>query len=443
MNSVFKQIVFWILKEAAKIQLYKIKPIIIAVGGSSGKTSLSNTIAIILKQKYKVKNSSGKNSHTGIPLSILDIDPGNYTFFDWIRIVCETFLKLLTNWEKYDYFVAEMGIDGPSEPNNMSYLLRILTPDIAVLTNISQEHSMYFEAMVKSSDLKTKEEQVLLSIAKEENLLLSAVSDKGTAVVNLDDKLIKENIKNISANTITVSQNDKNADLFISKVNPSLTFFKLNVVYKNKEYLISIKNPLPKHYAASFALALGVCLKAEIGIKEAVSFLEKNFMLPPGRMSVFEGVKNTTIIDSSYNNATLPPVLDLLEFLLENAGKKRKVAIIGDMRELGFMTEKLHKALAEKIAKTVDFAVLIGPSVQKYVEPVLKDKTCYKSFTTFTEAKKELLDLINKNDLILIKSSQNTLFLERAVEFLLKDKKNVKYLCRRGDVWDLKRAQTK
>lgn len=443
MNSIFKQIVFWILKEAAKIQLYKIKPIIVAVGGSSGKTSLSNTVAIILKQKYRVKNSSGKNSHTGIPLSILDIDPGNYTFLDWIRITCETFLRLLANWKKYDYFVAEMGIDGPNKPNNMSYLLKILTPDIAVLTNISQEHSMYFENVVKSSDLKTKEEQVLLSIAKEENLLLSAVSEKGTAVVNLDDKLIKESIKNISANKITVSQKDKNADLFISKVSSSLTSFKVNVIFKNKEYLISIKKPLPKHYASSFTLALGVCLKAGIGIKEAVSFLEKNFMLPPGRMSVFEGVKNTTIIDSSYNNATLPPVLDLLEFLLENAGEKRKVAIIGDMRELGFMTEKLHKALAEKIAKTVDFAVLIGPSMQKYVAPVLKDKTSYKSFPTFTEAKKELLNLINKNDLILIKSSQNTLFLERAVEFLLKDKKNIKYLCRRGTVWDLKRTQTK
>ena len=442
MNSVFKQIVFFILKEAAKIQLYKIKPTVIAVGGSSGKTSLSNTIAIVLKQKYKVKNSSGKNSHTGIPLSILDISPGNYTSFDWIRIVFESFLKLLTNWKKYDYFVAEMGVDGPNKPNNMSYLLSILTPDIAVLTNISQEHSVYFEESVKSVNPKTKEEEVLRLIAKEENLVLSSVPKKGTAVINLDDQLIKESRDLISKDKITVSSKDKNTDLFVSKIDSKLTSFKANITYENKEYVISIKKALPKHYAMSFALAIATCLKTGINISDAISFIEKNFSLPPGRMSVFEGIKNTTIIDSSYNNATLPPIIDLLEFLSESSGKKRKVAIIGDMRELGFMSEKLHKIVAEKIIKTVDFAILIGPLMQKYAAPILKGKIKYKSFLTFTEAKKELLNLIEKDDLILIKSSQNTLFLERAVEFLLKDKKNVKYLCRRGTIWDLKRAQS-
>jgi len=443
MNGVFKQIVFFILKEAAKIQLYKIKPTIVAVGGSSGKTSLANLITIILSHKYKVKNSSGKNSHTGIPLSILDINPGNYTFFDWIRITMEALLKILTNWKRYDFFVAEMGIDGPIKPNNMSYLLSIITPDIAVLTNISHEHSVYFEESVKDTNFKKKEEEVLKLITKEENLLLSSVSERGIAVINLDDKLISKNINLVSQNRITASLKDKNADVFVSRVSLSLISFKISIIYKNEEYLISIKKPLPKHYASSFALAIALSLKLGINIKEAITSLEKNFLLPPGRMSIFEGVKETTIIDSSYNNATLPPILDLLEFLSEAGGKRRKVAIIGDMRELGFMSEKLHKIVAEKIIKTADLAILVGPLMRKYAAPVLKDKVKYKSFIAFTEAKKELLDLIDKNDLILVKSSQNTLFLERVVEYLLKDKKNTKYLCRRGSIWDLKRAQTK
>lgn len=442
MNGIFKQIVFFVLKKAAKFQLYKIKPTVVAVGGSSGKTSLASLITIILSRKYTVKNSSGKNSHTGIPLSILDINPGNYTSFDWIRITLEALLKLLTNWKKYDFFVAEMGIDGPNKPNNMSYLLSILTPDIALLTNISHEHSVYFEEAVKVSNSKEKEEEVLKLITKEEILLLFSVSEKGIVVINLDDKLIKENIKKIAANTITVSQKDKNADVFVSEVSLSLTSFKISIIYKNKEYLISIKKPLPKHYASSFALAIALSLKFGISIKEAVESLEKNFLLPPGRMSIFEGIKNTTIIDSSYNNATLPPIIDLLEFFSEVGDKRRKVAIIGDMRELGFMSEKLHKIVAEKITKTVDFAILIGPLMRKYAAPILDGKVKYRSFITFTEARKVLLDLISKDDLILVKSSQNTLFLERAVEFLLKDKKNIKYLCRRGSIWDLKRAQT-
>src|SRR5680860_53938 len=225
MKSIFKQIIFWILKTAAKIQLCKIKPTVIAVGGSSGKTSLSGLIAGILKEK-RVKNSSGKNSHTGIPLSILDINPGNYTAFDWLRIVLECPLKLLTNWQKYDYFISEMGIDGPDEPNNMSYLLKIVTPDLGVLTNISIEHSQYFEDIINEKDIIKKEEKALKMIAKEENLLLSSVSKKGEAIVNLDDLYIKENIKNISANITTVSVKTKDADLYVSKIYSDLAFFK-------------------------------------------------------------------------------------------------------------------------------------------------------------------------------------------------------------------------
>ncbi|MFH1186689.1 MAG: Mur ligase family protein [Candidatus Levyibacteriota bacterium] len=442
MNNVFKQIIFWILKTAAKIQLLKIKPVIIGVGGSSGKTSLSSVITVILKEKYRVKNSSGKNSQTGIPLSILDIDPGNYTPIDWIRIVLECPLKLLINWQRYEYFIAEMGIDGPNEPNNMSYLLKILTPKIAVLTNITFEHSEYFENIVENMDLKTKAEKVLKLTAKQENLLLSSVPSRGEVIVNLDDKFIRKNIESIVANKTTVSIQNNKTDLYVSKVESSLSYFKTSIVYQDKNYLISIEKPLSEHYAASFALALAVCLKVEISIKEAISYLEKNFVLPPGRMSVFEGVKNTIIIDSSYNNATLPPILDILDFLDKNAEKKRKVAIIGDMRELGFMTKKLHEAVAAKIVKTVDLAILVGPSMQKYVAPILENKVKYKSYLTFTEVKKDILDLINPGDLILVKSSQNDLFLERMVEFLLEDKKNVKFLCRRSSIWDLKRAQT-
>ncbi len=69
------------LRFFSRLQLRKINPTVIGVGGSSGKTSTSHLIAEILSTKYKVKQSKGKNSETGIPLSILDIDMQEYSLF--------------------------------------------------------------------------------------------------------------------------------------------------------------------------------------------------------------------------------------------------------------------------------------------------------------------------------------------------------------------------
>jgi len=438
MSKIFGKIIFWILKLSAKIQLKKINPVIVGIGGSSGKTSLANIVGIMLSQKHTVRNSSGKNSHTGIPLTILGIDPGNYGFFDWLRVLIECKIKLLTSWKKFDFYIAEMGIDGPKEPNNMSYLLKIVTPTVGVLTNISYEHSVYFENYARGSEKK-----ILELTAKEENFLLSSIPQKGYAVVNIDDPLIKNNINKIKANIISVSKEDKTSNIFIKKIDSDLEAFSVLLSIDGKEYRINLKNPLPEHFAYSFALALGVAKSVGIEIEEAILGLEKNFSLPSGRMSIFKGIKQTSIIDSSYNNATLQPILDLLDFLKEKSGSRRKVAIIGDMRELGILSEEMHQTVARKLLETVDFAILIGPMMKKFAEPILKkNKFNFVTFENFSFAKQYILDNIKKEDMVLVKSSQNTLFLERVVEMLLEDKKDVEKLCRRGDFWDIQRSKS-
>ena len=390
MNKFFGKIIFWILKKSAKIQLKKNNTTVIGVGGSSGKTSLAGIIGILLSEKYNVGNSYGKNSHTGIPLSVLGIDPGNYSFFDWLRILIECKIKLLTSWQKFDFYIAEMGIDGPKEPNNMGYLLKIITPSVGVLTNISYEHSEYFEAEAKGSEKK-----ILELTAKEENLLLSSIPQKGYAIVNLDDALIKDNMDKIKANVVSVSKKDKNADIFIKKIDSDLHTFNTQLLISGKIYQINLKNPLPEHYAYSFALAVGVAKSVGIADDEAILTLEKNFALPPGRMTIFKGIRETTIIDSSYNNATLRPIIDLLDFLKEKSGIRRKVAILGDMRELGILSEKMHQTVARKLSETVDFAILIGPLMLKYAQPILKkSKLKFAAFKDFSSSKQYIIDNI-------------------------------------------------
>jgi len=124
---------------------------------------------------------------------------------------------------------------------------------------------------------------------------------------------------------------------------------------------LKIANPLPAHFGYSFLLTIAVAKAAGVSVTDSINSLENGFSLPPGRMSVFKGIKNTVLIDSSYNNATLVPMLDLLSFVAEVGKPRRRVGIIGDMRELGTMSKLVHEKVAEKILETLDLVILIGP----------------------------------------------------------------------------------
>jgi UDP-N-acetylmuramoyl-tripeptide--D-alanyl-D-alanine ligase len=435
--------ILWYLRFFAKLQLTKIKPLIIGVGGASGKTSLSNFISIILDNKYKVKQGKGKNSETGIPLDILGLQLKNYSHREWIKILLLALVKVLTDWKKYDVYIAEMGIDSPLEPKNMTYLLKIIKPDIGVLTNISLEHSAYFDVLIEEEDEAKRHQQILKLTAEQEGLLLTSLDKEQTAVLNIDDENIYQIKAKVKAKITTISQKDPTADFKIVNIKNFVDKFTLHFRNEGKNYEIKISNPLPTHFAYSFLLAIAVAKIANISVVDSIKSLERSFSLPPGRMSVFKGLKNTVLIDSSYNNATLVPMLDLLSFVADVGKQRRRVGIIGDMRELGTMSKLIHEKVAEKILDTLDLVILIGPLSQQYILPILKkhDFPVY-SFLNFTSAKATILEQIKPKDMILIKGSQNTLFLERAVEMLLERPQDRDKLCRRGEYWDKIREKT-
>jgi len=255
--------------------------------------------------------------------------------------------------------------------------------------------------------------------------------------------LIRKTSYKIHAKQITISTKDPHATLFAKEIKIHPDAFIMDVVYKGKTFPIVTMQPLPSHFAYEFLCAIGIALGAGLTIQESINALQQHFSLPPGRMSIFKGIKNTTIIDSTYNNATLPPILDMLDFLRTLGFGKRKMAIIGDMRELGSQSKDNHEIVAEKILNTANKAVLIGPLMKNYAAPILKSKKFdYVVFDTFTKARETILRSIKEKDVILVKGSQNTLFLERIVEMLLENEEDSAKLCRRGEFWDTKRDAT-
>lgn len=437
-SLIFRKIIRFYLKIAAKIQLLKFgNPSIIGIGGSAGKTSLCRILEEILKEKYKVKASRGLNTEIGIPLSILNISPKDYSLKDWVRMVILVPIRLLTFWKKYDYCIVEMAID---RPDDMERNLKVVRPKIGVLTNIQIEHSENFDTHIKKTP-KNRTEEILKLIQKEEELLLTSLPKKGIAILNIDDKRIKSLKEKIKANKITISQKEKNADLFLASKEIKKNSFSMNILYKNKKHFLFLKRPLSEAYIYTILLAIATAKACNIKIEDSIKTIQEKFTLPPGRLSIFEGIKNTTIIDSSYNAQPIA-MKDALNFLSVLGKEKRKVAILGDMRELGKEAKKMHQEIAKDIIRNVDFAILIGPLMKKYVAPILeKSKKEFKSFFTFGEAKNFILKTIKNGDIILVKGSQNTLLLERAVEMLLRNKKDIKKLCRRKPSWEEKRKK--
>lgn len=436
-----KFLIFYI-KFFAKIQLKKINPIILGIGGASGKSSTSTMLAEILSTKYKIKEGKGKNSETGIPLNILDIKVDDYSTKFWVSVLYKAPLSILTNFKKYDIFIAELGIDSPNPPKNMSYLLSFIKPKFAVLTNIGIEHSENFDFLVKSEDEKIRRKEILDIIAKEESMLLKSVDESGRAIINLDNNYIKKNLP-LKSKTTTISAKDKNADFYISKIINTENSFEMNFSFLKENYSIKLNNPLPRYYAYSFIYSISTAFYFEINIKDSIKILEDNFSLPPGRFTKFNGIKNTLLFDSSYNSSP-EALIGALDLVNEISGKRRKVGILGDMRELGSLSKIEHETVAKKIIKDLDYAMIMGECMQNFVAPILEAAGFnFNYYDSCSELKEDLEKKIKNKDIILVKGSQNTLFLERVVEELLENKKDVEKLPRREKYWDRIRKGTK
>ena len=504
------------LRLAAKIQLWKIKPKIIAVTGSAGKSSATNAIFAILKDFYSCKESRETNSETGLPLNILGLKLDGYNLSDWIKASLLVPIKLITNWQKYDYYIAELAVDSPDEPKNMSYLLRFIKPGVAVFLNVFPVHTMQFENgwRRRHPGRKFTKKKLVDLLALEKGLLITTLGRDKTAIVNRDDKRVWQIAANLAPPVILspASCGAKNPPGVATKVlcfgrhaesdlrildyqlkdQGSLFAFQ----YQDSKATLILKYCLPQYYASTFAAAILTAIAAGIDFSQAVLSLQKNFRLPPARSSIIAGIKGTTLIDSSYNSSKIP-LLGMLDLLGSWPTKKEKIAVLGDMRELGDQAKSEHEEIAAKAVAVADRLVLIGPLMKKYALPIIKHKfrtfvilrnkvtkdplrfldsvgdssfpstpfrigkqsfdsvhdqnntrreirvkkTCSVYwFANVWQAGDFLLKKLAGGEVVLIKGSQNEIFLEIVTKALMKDKDQAKkLLCRQTPFWEQRR----
>ncbi len=427
-----------ILKVCTQLQLAKYQPEIIGITGSAGKSSAVLATYLVLQEKYgdQVQYTKKGNSETGIPFEVLDIPVENYQGIRWIKPILLAKWHLLTKWPKYSLFVAEMGIDSDKSPKNMSYLLGMIQPSVGVLLNVSSVHGANFSGL-----------DVVQSVANEKRKLLTALPKDGLAIYSADHPQILNNSPIILADQKTfTTDKEKLADMKLVEYEASLTGTTFRFKAADKKYVLHLLHQLHSKAAfGGFAAALLVGERFEIPLEESINTLSQHFTLPPGRMTMLEGISNSTIIDSSYNSspeATLPA----LEMLKNIDAKGRKIVVLGDMRELGAATESAHKLLAEEAQKAADIIIWVGPLTKQFSYTYLQDQKTKKmnhAFDTAWDAIEPLKELLKPNDLVFVKGSQNTILLEIIVEALLKNSFDQSLLCRRSEYWQKQRLSLK
>lgn len=344
-----------------KRSLYNIP--VIAVTGSVGKTSTKDIIANVLAQKYKVLKTKGNmNNHIGLPLTLL-------------------------NLQEHTAVVVEMGMNHLGE---ISLLTNIAKPTGCVITNIGTSHI---------GNLGSRE-----NILKAKLEILEGLEDNGFILINNDNDLLNKWAINNNKYKIYTYGIENKSDYMATSINETQDNSIFNIC-KTK-----IKVPVGgRHfiYNGICAFAIGDILGIQRKkIAEGIS----NFKLTSKRMEI-ETIKNgIKVINDSYN-ASYDSMKAALE-VLKKTDSKRKIAVLGDMLELGDYSKELHEKVGEEVVKNkIDILITIGEYAKNIAFEAKKNKmkNIYM-YDNIEEGIKFIKDIVTDGDLILLKASNSMNF---------------------------------
>lgn len=393
MKLMKERVIGWLqvlLRALAKRRLARSTAKIIAVSGSSGKTTTRFAIAHVLKKVFDrpvVVGEGNLNNELGVPMVILGFDH-NVRWWQWPSVMLAGFFRACFGSPLTAYLVLEYAAD---KPNDIKYLLSIAPPQVAVITNIGQAHLGNYPS---SADLKA-----------EKLKLLDGVTENGAIIVNADNPILKQYQPRQPVAIIQVGTSG-NLDLKATNIKVETNKTRFNLHYGGLDYPAQIK-ARGEHfvYAALIACAVAIWYRAEItDVLEAL----KTFDSLPGRGRIYLGFGERVIIDDSYN-ANPESMLAGLQLLADIKGK-RKVAILGDMLELGRDSEALHRRILRRAFEVSDVVVGIGP-IFSQIGP---DYT----FPDVESTLPRLETVLQKEDIVLVKASHG-MHLEKIVEKLI------------------------
>lgn len=415
-----KKIVVLNLNIATQILLKRMKPEVIAITGSAGKTTTKEILSKILSTEFDVLASKeGYNTEIGAPLTIFcEKTPKNTkSIISWLKIIFKCYVRSISIKKYPEKLIMEFGADSPGD---IKYLANLFKPEKGIVLTVLPVH------LEKMKNIE--------NIAKEKGELAIGVRKGGMVFLNHDNQYTKEMSTKEGVEVVTFGK-DKSADFVASNIKSDISGLSFKLLEGGKEQDISVRL-YGSQMIYPLIAAVSVARKDHISYKKIKSAL-KEVSPFKGRMNVLEGINESMIIDDSYN-ANPESVLGALDFLCEQKG--RKIALLGNMNELGDFAKEGHEIVGRKAAETVDFLFTVGDFAEKYlISAAIQtglNKKAIKSFGNAKEAGDYLKKFLKPGDILLAKGSQNNVRLEKALEIIIKDQdKKRDILVRQGDEW--------
>ena len=396
MKSILKKIIIKILLFESRIILKKYKPKIVTITGNVGKTSTKDAIFSILSSTHHVRKSEKSyNSEIGLPLTIIGCENAWNDPFLWLRNIFHGLELIIFKSNYPKCLVLEVGADHPGDIKSIAKWLR---SDIVVMTKIG-------DVPVHVEFFSSPEE-----LFREKSYLIDSLKEDGTLVLLADDKKVIGLLKNIKQKCITfgitematITASDI-AVLYDDHHLPSGMGFRLN--YAGNSIPIKIEGILGSTHI--YPLLAGVA----VGMVRGVSLLKiiesfSNHKPPRGRMNILAGINGSMIIDDSYNSS--PDALHEGLYTLANlqvSGKR--IAVLGDMLELGSFSAEEHKRAGIQALQSCDVLITVGPRARLMSEKSIQ-------FDSSLEAGEYVKGIIGQGDVVFIKGSQS-IHMERVV----------------------------
>lgn len=430
MKKTFKKIITSIIIWQAKMVIRKYHPKVIAITGSVGKTSTKDAIFTVLSKTKKVRKSEKSfNSQIGLPLTVLGLPNAWNDPFMWLENVLRGFSLVFRKQIYPDILILEIGVSKPGDIRK--YVLPWLKVDVLVVTRFPEKpaHVEFFG----SADGLIEEKSALVGTLKKDGLLILNQDDEKVYALHQKSKARAVSFGEDENSTYKILYPDYIYKKHGSVEVPEGVTFKIE--YKGNVYPVSMPHVLGLHNTMQASATLACAEELGCDFLESIKALAE-YQTPPGRLSLIEGINNSVIIDDSYNSSPVA-VVSAIEVLKEIKGK-RKIAVLGDMLELGRFTEEEHRAVGDSIAKVADVLVTVGPRSLFIKEGAIQAGFSAKKIHSFDSSKMAgefMTGLVEEGDVILVKGSQG-MRLERLVEAIMKDKGDKGHLlCRQDKEW--------
>ncbi len=444
-----------LLGAMAKKTLAREQPLIIAVTGSVGKSSTKQMLAAIVHADTHPQvrvTAKNYNNQMGVPLTVFGRPAPGRSPFVWAGLLWTAFLHAFGFRQTgVQTFVFEMGAD---HPGDLALLTDIAPPSLSIITAVTPEDTDW--APVHAANYPSID-----AVAQEKATLVRRLLPGGTMVLNADDARVLA-MRNQNPGHVLTFGTSVQADVQVVKTHVRLeetptgrlpVGLEVRLAILQHVYTVYLPGVFGRSIAFSLAAAAAAGLALDLTAEEIIAACAQGFQSLPGRVRLIPGIKGTMLLDDSYNASPVSVLSSLrdLSSLALDPSRQRKIACLGEMRELGPTSAALHERIGAEAARLgIDQLCVAGAQAEAYRAGALSagfPETDVHIFEDTPELALWVQDILRPGDVVLAKASEGPRTLtvkgvrmERLVkELMAEPTRAAELLCRQELAWEMPR----